>query len=450
MSLAGLFSSGATRGLSLALPLAAASLLAQAARAQDNALKTLPKSSTSAPLVIEKKESSESSAPTILPEGKTLPEGVVRARLPFKSIQGEHGYDADGNKVDMGLALHATAGAFVLEYGVTDRISVQMVAPVIYRNELALSADRFRDSDAYATNHDKFIGTMASLLVGARPQICPSFDACLELIDEGYALPVDRVVTLPSGETLTLRRGVPLKLYADSAVVRAATPTDGRTGLGDLETGVLFAVLPTGPLTYSVGLGLRYPTGSFADVPASQRGTGRGTLDAGLRQNLDYAVGRSVMLSWQNQSEVMLVKGEKKKTSLIDSSELNLADPTTSEAVSAGSDGEDNTQEFTREGVRNVGFLKAGLNLSAFSDDLRALGTYAQWNYNVDSQERLDGRALSDRKQTQSALAGIGVSGLSYQIPASLDVDYEVPTGGKNVALATSVVTMTFKAYYKF
>jgi hypothetical protein len=249
---------------------------------------------------------------------------------------------------------------------------------------------------------------------------------------------------------LTLRRGVPLKLYADSAVVRAASPTDGRTGLGDLETGVLVAVLPNGPLTYSVGLGLRYPTGSFSDVPASQRGTGRGTLDAGLRQNLDFAVGRSVMLSWQNQSEVMLVKGQKKKTSLIDSSELNLADPTTPAAVSAGSDGEDNMQEFTREGVRNVGFLKAGLNLSAFSDDLRALGTYAQWSYNVDGQERLDGRALSDRKQTQSALAGLSVSGLGYQIPASFDVDYEVPTGGKNVALATSVVTMTLKAYYKF
>lgn len=388
--------------------------------------------------------------PLLLPEGKTLPEGVLRTRIPYKSVSGSQGFAQDGSKVDSGFTLKAQATALVLEYGVSDRLSLQFVAPVVLQNSVTLDQAKFRDSAAYDSNNDRFLASMAALLASATPRICPNFDACLKLVESGLALPVDRDITLPTGEVLTLKAGVPLKTYADQAVVRAATPSDGQTGLGDLEVGALFAVLPKGPLTYSVGLGLRAPTGSFAEVPSSQRPTGRGTLDAGLRQNLDLAVGRHVMLSWQNQSEQMLVPGTKNKTSLVDNTKLNLADPTTPAARAAGSDGADNEQEFTREGVRNVGFLKAGVNLGLLTSSLKSLSTYGMFNYNYDAEERLDGKALGGKKMTQSATVGGSVSGLSYQIPASLDVDYEVPTAGENTAIAASVLSTTLKLYYKF
>ena len=50
-------------------------------------------------------------------EGKTLPEGVWRARKVAGFIHGNNGYSAGGNKEETGLDFQATAGAAVLEYG---------------------------------------------------------------------------------------------------------------------------------------------------------------------------------------------------------------------------------------------------------------------------------------------------------------------------------------------
>lgn len=75
-------------------------------------------------------EGGEAAYNAALGEGKTLPAGVVRARLPLRFISGSSGFDAKGNKSDLGLEARAVGSGLVLEYGVTDDLSVQLLAQV--------------------------------------------------------------------------------------------------------------------------------------------------------------------------------------------------------------------------------------------------------------------------------------------------------------------------------
>jgi hypothetical protein len=385
----------------------------------------------------------------VLPEGKTLPADTFRLRVPFRSASGTFGYDQDGHKVNLGANLRVIGGGLVLEYGVDDRLSVQLLAPVVYVNQVGIDADKFRDSATYKDNYEHFVKA-----IGAQLQdkgICTSEEACRALIETGdYELDADTPVTLPTGETLVVKANTPLKQYADSLVANAAKPTSGKTGLGDIQIGALYAVIPEGPLRLSLGAGLRFPTGSFKDVPAAQRATGRGTFDGGLRANVDILPCPGIVLSWQNQTELMLVKGKRDKSSLLDPTRLNKADPTTAAAVAAGSDGKSNEQTFERVGARNIGFVRFAWGLGNVISALTPIGVWETYNYDVDGEERLDGIKAGNRSQSQSLTTGLGISGLAYKIPASLDFEYEQPVAGRNLAVAPKVFGSTLKVYYQF
>ncbi len=365
-------------------------------------------------------------------EGQTLPAGVIRVRVPYNYVTSGHGYDKDGQRQDLGLKLKATATAFVLEYGVTGRMSLQLLAPYILSNELGLDGTTFAKSDLYKERVAAFLAGVASKLQAQG--ICPSPEACARLLDEGYSLPVDTSVTLPTGESLTLRAGVPVKSYAGSIVTGAARPKEGRTGLGDVEIGMLFSVFRRYNFGISVGAGLRLPTGSFADVPAAERGTGRGTVDFGLRTNVDFAPAPGLWIGWQNQAEQMLKGGTKRQTSLLDNGELTDAE----------------AQELERVGIRNVGFFKVGWGLGTLTQSLASLGVQTQFKYAKQSEDRLDNVAQGPRASSQAFLAGASFDGLAYRLPLQVAYDHEVPIGGTNVTLATTVQLLTLKAYYKF
>ena len=387
-------------------------------------------------------------------EGKTLPENVLRVRLPFRFASATQGFNSSGKKLDQGLDLSIVGSGLVAEYGVTEDLSVQFLLPVVLQNKLGLNADKFRKSDAYNDNYLKFVKTAAGLLFSKG--LCRSVEACVTDILAGSSLPADTAIPLPSGETLQVKAGVPIRQYSDTLVVNAIAPTSGKTGLGDVEIGALYSVLSErGPYTnipvfVSLGGGLRLPTGSFADVPSSQRSTGRGTLDLGLRSNVDYNPLPGVFLAWQNQLELMLAKGKKKKSSLLDGSKLNDADPTTATAVATGSNGKGNEQTFERRGARNVGFVKVSWGVANVIPVLEPIGLNAQYKYDFDSAEYLDGIAQGPRRQAYNVSAGGSIDLLAYKIPAQFDVDYEFPVSGKNSALAASILSVTLKGYYKF
>ena len=388
------------------------------------------------------------------PEGKTLPQGVLRIKVPVRFANGTKGFDSNGDQVDSGASASGTLAAVVLEYGLSDELSFQILAPYVLSNNLGIDAEKFQSSSAYKAQYERFVTSAASVL--QKNGLCASQLSCLTLISKGYSLPYDNTLVLPSGEKLTVKARQPIKDVARNLILEAARPQSGTTGIGDLEFGLLYSVLnERGPFTQSpiflaVGGGFRVPTGSFAEVTTAQRATGRGTLDFGLRTNLDYTPLHGLFLSWQNRAEVMLAKGKKKKSSLLENNTLNSANPQSAEAIAAGSDGEGNEVSFERKGFRNLGFLKVAFGLGALNDNLKILGISSQLKYDYDGTPYLAGEKVSEAPRYWSAQAGFTIDGLAYKFPAQLDVDYEAPMSGANIPVATQNVIVTLKSYYRF
>jgi hypothetical protein len=381
-------------------------------------------------------------------DGKTLPESVARFRVVSKSVTSKSGFDSDGKKTELGLSLNVQAEAFVAEYGLSDALSLQMVVPYIMKNDLALDGNKFRQSDTYAQKNREFLAGIEQLLIAKG--ICATAADCDAQISAGLALPIDTAVTLPTGESLTIEHGIPLSTYSDALIVGAARPVNGLTGIGDIEVGALYAVYKTSDITLSAGGGLRFPTGSFEDVPSAQRGTGAGITTLGIRLNADYVATPGVLLAWQNQSEMSLTDAKKSKSSLIDNSKLNMADPESAAAVAGGSDGEGNKQKYEANGIAEIGFVRAGVALGLLTSALNGVSVNTYYTYNLGLTEYLNGKKQGDAK----AYTGIRLSGefngLAYQLPFGLVIERETPLTGKNLALAPTALTITAKIYYRF
>lgn len=384
-------------------------------------------------------------------EGKTLPQGVMRLRTVFRAAQGQTGFDSLGKKEESGFKAQATASAFVVEYGVTPRLSMQVLVPFVHANRLGMDGSAFQNSSFYAEKYDEFLKKSSVNLV--KQKLCSDVAACVKAIQEkNLSLPLNSSIILPTGETLDVRAGVPIKTVASALVVNAAVPTSGRTGLGDIEIGGLYALADREldlnshwPVQAAVGVGLRLPSGSFSDVPAAQRGTGRGSTDLGLRLNIDKFFTDEFIFSWQNQSEMAIISGKKKRSSLLNNTILNSADPQI-----AGGDGQRNEGEFKRSSLRQVGFLKLIAGAGMFSSSMALLSLNGQFKYDFDSPGAVDGTALGKNSVVYSTQVGMSIDGLRVAWPVQLDVDYEIPLAGSNKTVVTRNLSTTLKAYYRF
>lgn len=393
----------------------------------------------------EKLERSAKNYYAAAPEGKTLPARVLRVRMPFRVAEATYGYDHKGKKTDIGVSLRALFSALVLEYGATDSISFQYLMPIVYSNKAGLNANVFRQSKDYKKNYEETIIQIVNTL--QKNNECSDMASCRELVLSSSAPASAKINTslpLPNGEILSVNQGVVLKEAADSFVLNAAKPHAGKTGIGDIELGVLWSAISEKspllkvPIYYSIGAGIRVPTGQYKNVPMPGfRPTGRGTFDGAIRQNLDYVPMPGLVLAWQNQTEKSFTKVKFQKSSYLDSSKLNTTSP--------------KTYELERKGFRNIGFLKAAWGLGNITQDLNMFGLYSTFKYDVDSAEYENGKAASaGRKQAYSTVIGGTLDLLSKRIPIQFDVDYEVPTGGKNNKLAAQVLGLNLKLFYKF
>lgn len=384
-------------------------------------------------------------------EGQTLPQGVMRARALYRFAHSDKAFADVGGAQSSGFKFQAQAAAAIVEYGVTPAISLQAVIPTVLQNQLSLDGDTFTNSRLYNKYYTSFLEGVAEKLVESG--LCESVSVCVEALDKkSLSLPYNKDVVLASGEILALKQGIPVKTYAAPFILNSIAPKEGRTGLGDVETGVLVAVahpdvgyIRNWNTRLSAGVGVRWPTGSFVDVPRAQRATGRGVTDLGIRVNLDHPVGDSLMISYQNQSELMIRAGKKKRPSLVESTELNRADPTVE-----GADGVANNATFTRESPRHIGFLKAAWHAGAAFDLIQPVFLNALIKYDFDNPGELGGQSLGDPSKQYSAQLGMTFDGLQLNIPVQLDVDYELPFAGENKPVAARVLTATLKAFYRF
>jgi hypothetical protein len=385
-------------------------------------------------------------------EGKTLPNHVSRMRLIHKYLAGNKGFSSAGKKEDFGFQLRTHISTLVAEYGVTDALTVQLVLPFVTSRQLAMDGQLFQQSSKYSELYRNFLNKASVNLVSKG--LCATVESCLIAISEkGLALPYQMEVVLPTGEKLLVNAGVPLRDVASSLVTRSAIPAFGRTGLGDVEGGVLLALADPVeglwrkdlPVHISVGAGLRIPSGSFSAVPLAQGPTGRGTWDVGLRTNLDWFPFSGLVLSHQNQWELMIVSGKKKRTSLLESGMLNVADVNT-----IGADGEPNTATFKRDGLRSVGLLKVAWALESISPLLERLSLNAQYKYDLDPATRVEQSEFSKSSSLSSVQCGVSLSGFDFFIPLQWDVDYEVPVSGRNRIVVPVVWSYSLKLFHRF
>ena len=353
----------------------------------------------------------------VLPRGKTLPKDVFRFWAPYRAITADQAFDASGKLQDAPVDIEVRASALVLEYGITDDISFQLVVPQFRKNRVSLNSKKAQQTAIQGIAQG----------LAQDPRIpCKTVAECSAWIDAGNSLPVD----LNLGPAV-VPAGVPLKQAAILAAsnAKAAVDNDGAIGLGDVEIGALYKAVETSNFMFAAGLGFRLPTGTFGEV--DELDTGRGTTDLGLRLNLDYALTRASLLSWQHQFERMIFAGEKNQLG-------------TSEKL-----------DFERVGVRSHGSLQLGYNLGNLDMALKSLGVTMSANYDFDAETRIDGEVTesalksSRRSQLYSGAMTFNINGLDYGIPGSLELEYTRPFQGKN-AVATRMNGFILKGYVKF
>lgn len=392
------------------------------------------------------------------PEGKTLAKGMLRVRLPYKMSTGDTGFDDKGKKTHPPVKVKAAGGALVAEYGLSDRVSLQFMTEYVGSQEVSFDKGRFLGSADYRAASqgvyaDKFsaLGTdvdadnLSTKLQGAianalvQNGACGTTDVatCFGQIQAGMKAPVDLPASATNLTGLDIKQGDTLNVviggYAaavnqqiEDGILDAAeqqASRRGATGMGDTTVGALVEVLHEGPLFLSVGLGMRFPTGKYKSLGGNELQTGRGLTEVGLRTNVDVLPVNWLMLSWQNQAEVMAVKGKKE----------------------VGTE----TYDVERVGARNVGFFYLKPSLVPLHHSLNVLAPRLGVTYDHDSAEKIDGKA-PERGYVHNSYVGMGFDLTRYALPFQFDVEHQRPLEGRNKTVALTSTLYTLKGFYIF
>lgn len=396
----------------------------------------------------------------VLPTGKTLPAGIFKIDFPLAYSFGSQGITSDGTKDENGLEFKRWMGGVIINYGVSHTVSVGVGIPIAYSNTASLNGDTFLNSALYQKYYNKFVEELSAKLSQTPGSPCSTEAECRNFIDTGGALGPLPIV-LPTGEAETIRGTAPIRDQIRQFITRAATPSSGSTGIGDVQLGILWNAISEEspirgvPLYFSIGGGLRMPTGKF-NLPSALRATGGdgtlisggGTYDAILRWNLDYIATPGVILSWQHQSEYSLTEADLGRTSMVNPTQFNTANPAACTNGVCG-DGVSNNLVFSRKGIHQIGFLQAAWGLGNVSESWRFLGLYSQAKYNIAAQAYLNDMPIyifndqfflndpslhpnQSYEQFYAVTAGVKFSGLPYMVPVELSTEFEYPFYGKN------------------
>ncbi|SMF55059.1 hypothetical protein [Pseudobacteriovorax antillogorgiicola] len=411
------------------------------------------------PKVGKRDESPDNKFYSAIGAGKTLPQGVMRVRLPYQNVYGKEGFDEDGNKEGLGFEVNINAMALAVEYGLTDKISLAFVAPYIISNKAALNAYDIRNNNRkFKREYGRYKDAVIAIMLDQN--LCSTTAECeTKVADPNYAIPVNQNVTLTTGETVLAASNEPVARQIDALLRQPITPTDGKTGLGDIQLGGLYNFYDDNSISMSVGGGLRFPTGEFSEVPAGMRATGGGVTDLGLRFNFDYRVMPWMVIALQHQFEQMIAKGTKKKNSGIYNDRTNTGDPTIAAAIAIGSNGKDNDQEFEKWGLGHDGFLRINFGFTQFAEVLAPLGAGIQYGWFEGRENRYDGDAYETNgwrydEVTRLRTLGLTLSwdglGMKPLLPFSLVYDYKMPLEGTFATVAPVINTFQLIGYYKF
>jgi len=391
----------------------------------------------------------------MLGEAQTLPEKVLRARYVRRNVVGNQTFEEGGNKKDVGIDAVINVNAYVLEYGLTDKISLQLLIPQIASAQVTINAQKFSQSKVYAKKYQELMEQVVPFLISQGQ--CTDEAQCYEKINnQAYAIPTDSSLVLPTGEVYTVQGGIPVERAAYSLITNAAKPQDGKTGISDIMVAALYNVYNSHAQMFSVGAGFRLPTGK-ADDEKSYNRTGSGFTTLGIALKYDYRIIDPLMLSFSNQTEMHLKNARWKRHSLVDPDKLNEADPNTigadlSPAVPGDGDGISNNFEVTRKGVLNTGYLRLGYALGALNPMLSTLSVLGYYNWNFDPETYWDGVSQHNAARSTGYSYALAFDGLGLQprIPVGIAVSQDRLLTGENVAVAAVNTYFNLTLYYKF
>lgn len=382
-----------------------------------------------------------------IPEGKVLPKGVARAWMLHRQYSSTSGFDEKGKSVSMGFQRNTAVTGFVAEYGITEKLSFRMLMPFVYRNDLSLDQNTFKNSDYYKSKYNQSADKVAASL--QKQGLCSSYEECRTAIDSGELdAPIDSDVTLPTGESMTFVRGKSYKDQIEGMILKGATPPlRGPLGLGDMEAGLLFNAIKTENFLLSTGLGLRAPTGNF-DVPEMKRPTSGGVYDLGFRLNLDFKPVNGLWISFQEQLEQAVTKAKWKRSSMVDNSKFNEETPV---------DGVENRQTYQKFGTHHASLLKVAYGFGALHSNFKILSAHVKYLYQheravrLNGEERIDGITTArPASETQNVGGGITLSGLPYRVPVDFEVNYLKPIAGHNAKIASNILESYLRVYARF
>jgi hypothetical protein len=435
-------------GTGVAAPAAGAAPLDKSKAGKLKQIRKVKRKETAEALI--KRRGSTSIDNVIVGEAQVLPKNVFRLRYIMRTASGDKGYDSAGKEFSAGASLNITGHAFVAEYGITDRIVLQMITPYTSSNELAINANEFKKSAEYGRQFEKLVDTVTPSLIARG--LCSDAAQCRAAIDNGLALGVATPIELPSGETATVGANVPIREAANSIILKAVEPAAGKSGLGDIQFGLGYNFYSSPRNVITAGLGLRIPTGLFSDVASAYRAPGSGFLATGLLFRYDLRL-NPVVFSFSHQAEYSLNKAKRSRSSMINPRYLNTEDPTNDdENIVGAGDGVSNDYIIERKGIYHEGFGKVAYALGSLTRWLKPVAVYGYYSYIVDPEYQYQGHLYSKKRELYTASYAFSIDGLAMEpmIPVSFTYRREIAIGGRNASLAPDSDYFQFNFYYKF
>lgn len=363
----------------------------------------------------------------IIPESAVLPESVLRFRAIYAGATSTSSYDSNANKVENGLKITANQSVAVLEYGITDRISAQLLVPYSLGGKVTVDDDKaFKEKGLpalVAAKIEQIKAKLGALYTGnvPAPQDIPLVGS--------YKIPQNVPVKTYFDQVALGLRANPLLAY--DLVKAEVEDTKFQEGLGDVQLGAKYALSTVSapwfdgvPLYTSIGAGVRFNTGKFKEAAKDgKQAAGRGTTDLGIRVNADYEPLNGVQLQLENQTELMLAKGK---------------------TYSGGKE-----VDYERDGMRQNGYSKLVVAPGTWIPAADFLMLNARYNWDNDAETKTDGKQSSSVEVGRSAQVGVGFDGLKLKLPVQLDYDYVLPAKSRN-ATAFGANVVTLKLFYKF
>jgi hypothetical protein len=400
----------------------------------------------------KKKKPDDSRYYSSLGLGKTLPESFYRVRLYNRYTQGDRYIDEKGRAQDVGYELTAASSSLLVEYGLSEELSFQVLVPFITKNTVAFNGQNYRNSTRYARSKAYYENLLYQRLQASGQ--CSDRANCEAFSRSSTPLAAGSDLVLPSGERVDFSGQPASSVLAalPNILTRSVSPQDGSTGMGDLDFGMSYVAAANKFHILSLGLGLRLPTGQFENVPVAQRPTGQGMMQGAVRLNYDFHATQALWLSWQHQAQTMLQEGKRRKSSSLDPNQLNQADPTTAEAIAAGSDGDGNLQTIRRVGFTHTGLLRADYGLAGWAAFLQPLSIESSLSYEFGAEEYVG--HFQTAKPLEQFIANYGLKfdglGLRKPFPGYIRIMRDRFISGKNIPIAVSSVTLEFAYYLNF